>query len=232
MGFTLDNVVPWGRSYDEYVSMFGLSEADLGLRILGCGDGPAGFNAVLTKRGGRIVSLDPVYSFDADQIRGRIAESYETVLSQLRKNRSDFVWETIPSVEQLGVLRMAAMETFLDDYIAGKEAGRYLPGELPLLPCAAGAFDLALSSHFLFLYSDHLSAQFHLQALREMLRVAREVRVFPLVTLDNALSPHLRFVIEELEKQGFLLEVRRVPYEFQRGGNEMLVITGDNIERI
>ncbi len=43
MGFTLDKIVPWGRSYDEYVSMFGLTKADLGLRILGCGDGPAGF---------------------------------------------------------------------------------------------------------------------------------------------------------------------------------------------
>jgi len=36
MGFTLEKVVPWGRSYDEYVSMFGLSEADLRLRVLGC----------------------------------------------------------------------------------------------------------------------------------------------------------------------------------------------------
>jgi len=40
MGFTLAKVVPWGRSYDEYIRMFSLTEADLGLRILGCGDGP------------------------------------------------------------------------------------------------------------------------------------------------------------------------------------------------
>jgi hypothetical protein len=224
MGFTLDKVVPWGRSYDEYVSMFGLSGADLGLRILGCGDGPAGFNATLTKRGGRVVSVDPLYAFDAEQISGRISETYETVMSQLRKNRSDFVWGVIPTVEQLGMLRMAAMETFLADFDAGKLAGRYIPGELPALPFAAGEFDLALSSHFLFLYSGHLSAQFHLQALRKMLRVAREVRVFPLVTLDNTLSLHLKFVREQLASLGFNVEVRRVPYEFQRGGNEMLAI--------
>lgn len=29
MGFTLDEVVPWGRSYEEYVAMFGLSRAVL-----------------------------------------------------------------------------------------------------------------------------------------------------------------------------------------------------------
>ena len=224
MGFTLDKVVPWGRSYEEYVSMFDLTEADLGLRILGCGDGPAAFNSALTKRGGNVVSVDPVYAFDAEQIRGRIEETYETVMTQMRKNHNDYVWEAIPSVEQLGSLRMSAMETFLADFDAGKQAGRYLPGELPSLPFANGEFDIALSSHFLFLYSAHLSAEFHLQALQEMLRVAREVRVFPLLTLDGAPSPHRHFVIEQLANHGFGIEIKRVPYEFQRGGNEMLVI--------
>ncbi len=50
MGFTLEKVVPWGRSFDEYVNMFGLTEVDLGLCILGCGDGPAAFNSALAKR--------------------------------------------------------------------------------------------------------------------------------------------------------------------------------------
>ena len=224
MGFTLEKVVPWGRSYEEYVNMFGLTEADLGLRILGCGDGPAGFNSELTKRGGHIVSVDPVYVFDAEQIRARILETYETVMSQMRKNHSDYVWGGIPSVKQLGSLRMSAMETFLADFDVGKQAGRYIPGALPSLPFANGEFDIALSSHFLFLYSAHLSAEFHLQALQEMLRVSHEVRVFPLLTLDGAASPYLCFVNEHLANQGFGVEVKRVPYEFQRGGNEMLVI--------
>jgi len=224
VGFTLEKVVPWGRSYEEYVNMFGLTEADLGLRILGCGDGPAGFNSELTKRGGHIVSVDPVYVFDAEQIRARILETYETVMTQMRKNHNDYVWGVIPSVEQLGSLRMSAMETFLADFDVGKQAGRYIPGALPSLPFANGEFDIALLSHFLFLYSAHLSAEFHLQALQEMLRVSHEVRVFPLLTLDGAASPYLCFVNEHLANQGFGVEVKRVPYEFQRGGNEMLVI--------
>lgn len=59
------------------------------------------------------------------------------------------------------------------------------PAVLPL-ERGSGKFDIALSSHFLFFYSAQLSAEFHLQALREMLRVAREVRVFPLLALDGA----------------------------------------------
>ena len=224
MGFTLEKVVPWGRSYEEYISMFGLTEADRELRILGCGDGPSAFNSELTKRGGSVVSVDPIYVFDTSQIRSRISESYETVMAQMRKNQGDYFWSAISSVEELGRIRMSAMDTFLSDYETGKNNGRYIAGELPLLLFESSAFDIALSSHFLFLYSAHLSAEFHLQALREMLRVAREVRVFPILTLDGEPSSHVAFIMEDLVNHGFCVEVRRVPYEFQRGGNEMLVI--------
>lgn len=224
MAFTLDKVVPWGRSFAEYTAMFDLSESDLRLRILGCGDGPAAFNTTLSRRGGKVVSLDPIYVFDTVQIRRRIAETYETVLAQLRENEDDYVWESIRSVQELGLIRMAAMEAFLADYETGKAEGRYVSGELPMLPFEDGSFDLALSSHFLFLYSNQLSEAFHLQALKEMLCVAREVRVFPLLALDGKRSVHLDFVMGQLESLGYRTGIQRVPYEFQRGGNEMLTI--------
>lgn len=224
MSFTLDKVVPWGRSYREYLDMFALTEHDLGLRIVGCGDGPAAFNAQLSQKGGTIVSVDPIYIYDVDRLRRRVAETYKTVIAQTRVNRDAFVWENISSVEELGRVRMTAMEAFLADFAIGKQEGRYIAGKLPFLPFKQGAFDLALSSHFLFLYSDHLSAEFHFHAIREMLRVAREVRVFPLLTLGGALSPYLSFVMEQLIADGFSLEIKPTPYEFQRGGNEMLVI--------
>ena len=224
MGFALDKVVPWGRSYDEYLAMFALTEADLRRYILGCGDGPAGFNAELTQRDGRIVSVDPIYAFDAPQINKRISETRETVMIQIRKNQKDYIWNAIASVEELERVRMSAMDTFLADYENGKNKGRYIEGELPALPFESGTFDLALSSHFLFLYSAHLSAEFHLQALQEMLRVAREVRIFPLLVLDGAPSPHLNFVTESLSSQGYNIEIKPVLYEFQRGGNEMRIV--------
>lgn len=204
--------------------MFDLSEADLGLNILGCGDGPSEFNARVAEHGGSIISLDPIYEFDASQIQSRISETYDAVMEQMRKNQADYVWNVIPSVEALGKIRMSAMNSFLLDYEAGKREGRYVAGELPSLPFDADKFDMALSSHFLFLYSAHLSAEFHLQSIQEMLRVSREVRVFPLFTLDGNPSPHLHLVTEHLADQGFSVTIRRVAYEFQRGGNEMLLI--------
>lgn len=224
MGFTLDKVLPWGRSFDEYVRMFDLSAAELQLRILGCGDGPAEFNAALSQAGGRVVSLDPIYVFNASEIQKRIAETYDEVMNQIRLNEADYLWETISSVEDLGQTRMSAMVRFLADFDMGKLGGRYVAGELPALPFENKAFDLALSSHFLFLYSDQLTAEFHLRSLQEMLRVAKEARVFPVLTLDGKLSQHLKWVIEHLEEVGYGAELVSVPYEFQRGANQMLVV--------
>ena len=128
------------------------------------------------------------------------------------------------SVEELGQIRLSAMESFLSDYEIGKIQGRYIAGELPLLPFGNGAFDLALSSHFLFLYNAQLSLEFHLESITQMLRVANEVRIFPLLTLDGRKSSCLKTVIQSFKNQGFVAEIRRVPYEFQKSGNEMLLV--------
>jgi hypothetical protein len=224
--FSLSSVVPWGRSYDEYVRMFALTEADLAWRILGCGDGPASFNAEATGRGAIVVSCDPIYQFDAAQIRQRINETATEVLAQLRQNAYEFVWgEAIPSVEALARVRMAAMNAFLGDYERGRSDGRYVDAILPSLPFADGAFDLALCSHFLFLYGQQFDTAFHARSMRELCRVAREVRVFPLLALGAQPSPHVAPVTAALEGDGFAVRVERVPYEFQRGGNEMLRVT-------
>jgi hypothetical protein len=55
----LEHVVPWGRSKDEYVRMFGLTDKDLSGRVLDCAGGPASFNAEATREGRRVVSCDP-----------------------------------------------------------------------------------------------------------------------------------------------------------------------------
>jgi len=221
--FTLPDVVPWGRSLDEYRRMFALSDADLTRRILGCADGPASFNAELTALGGRVVSCDPIYGLSAGDIRRRIEQTYETILAQTRRNAAEFIWdESIPDVETLGQLRMHAMQRFLADYDEGRTAGRYAEGQLPTLPFENEAFDLSLCSHFLFLYSVHLSEDFHVESLRELRRVSREVRVFPLLELGATPSRHLVSAAARLTEDGHVVSIETVRYEFQRGGNQMM----------
>jgi len=72
MPFELQDVVPWGRSFDEYSSMFSLSQNDLELSILGCGDGPASFNQHMNTMGKKVTSMDPIYQFTKDDITLRI----------------------------------------------------------------------------------------------------------------------------------------------------------------
>ena len=223
--FTLDQVVPWGRSFDEYRRMFGLTDADLALNIVGCGDGPAAFNAEATAHGTRVVSCDPIYRWGTAQLQERIAATCETILTQTRENSEEFVWgDEIRSVEELGQIRMQAMRVFLQDFEAGKAAGRYVEAELPTLPFPDGAFDLALCSHFLFLYTSQLGEAFHLAAIREMCRVAAQVRIFPLLALGGQRSPHVEASVSALRGAGFAVAIEQVSYEFQRGGNQMLRI--------
>jgi hypothetical protein len=220
----LSEIIPWGRSFDEYRLMFGMSERDLTGRILGCGDGPASFNAEATALGHSVTSFDPIYSFSMEEIRRRAEDSHETVISQLRSIQDGFVWNYFLDPDDLGRARLAAMNCFLEDFEKGKADGRYVTASLPSLPFEDGQFDLALCSHLLFLYSDQLDFDFHRASIEELLRVASEVRIFPLLILDRRPSPHLDRLVSYLAEKGWRTEVLPVPYEFQRGGNRMMRI--------
>ena len=224
MAMVLEKVVPFGRSLDEYVHMFNLTPADLTGNILAVADGPASFNAEGTQLGYQITSIDPIYQFTKPDIQSRFDAVVDGIMQQIKATPDDWVWSYHRSPEDLRANRVKAIQTFLADYDNGKQEGRYLTAELPELPFTANQFDLALCSHFLFLYSAHFDAAFHLRSIQTMMRVATEVRIFPLLTLMLERSPHLEFVMQALIEQNYAVSVQRVSYELQRGGNEMLVI--------
>lgn len=226
MPIKLNEIIPWGRSFEEYRHMFMLSDTDLAGRILGCGDGPASFNAEATARGHTVVSCDPIYAFSPAEIERRVEDCYGHLIAQLRGNRHGFVWDHFHDPDHLGQCRLASMRRFLADFEAGKVEGRYITGSLPLLPFEDGEFDLALVSHLLYLYSEQLNFEFHRAAIEELLRVAKRVRIFPLLTLDGKPSPHIEPTLAHLSAKGWRAEIVVVPYEFQRGGSRMLRLGG------
>ena len=225
MPVLLKQVIPIGRTLREYELMFALTEADTKLNILGCGDGPASFNAEWTARGGSVISIDPIYEFSGAEIKSRFDAVINEVIANVDATSDRWVWSFQQSPEGLRANRVAAMERFLADYEAGKNVGRYRLGELPELEFADGAFDLALCSHLLFLYSNLLSTEFHIASLLELCRVAREVRVFPVLDLVGNPSAHLDAVRLALARAGIESTLETVAYEFQRGGNQMLRFT-------
>ena len=224
MAVQFDQIVPWGRLRDEYERMFALTPADLSKGVLDCGGGPASFTAELSATSHRAVSADPVYAFSGAEIQSRFEALVPSMMSQIRASPDDWVWSYHRDADHLLSNRRAALEKFLADYDQGLRDHRYITGELPSLPFASGSFGLAVCSHLLFLYTDMLSADFHVQAVRELCRVAGDVRIFPLLTLSRQLSPHLPAVQSALAADGWTTEIRAVNYELQRGGNRMLRI--------
>lgn len=225
----LENVVPWGRNLEEYQNMFQLTKEDLQSKILGCGDGPSSFNNEVTKLNGNITSIDPIYQFTKDEIQTRIDETSSVVSEQLKQNQNDFVWKNIKNVDELIDVRLIAMSNFIKDYENGKNEKRYIHQELPKLSFENSSFDLVLSSHFLFLYSEHFDLQFHIDSILEMCRVSKkEVKIFPLLDLKNQKSEYLEPILDELKNKGFETKIVKTNYEFQKGANELLSIKVHN----
>ena len=150
--------------------------------------------------------------------------NFDDMLVQVAVNAGNLRLDKFGSAEALGQVRMHAMECFLQDFDNGKRQGRYLEAELPTLSFNDGQFDLALCSHLLFLYSEQLGLEFHLQAIMELCRVAAEVRIFPLLDLSHQPSVHLEPVMQKVAQAGFKATVEYVDYEFQIGANRMLWI--------
>lgn len=223
MAFKLDSVVPWGRTLEEYKLMFQLDDEDMLKTFAGFGDGPACFNYEMTERNGSVISFDPIYQFSKEDIEKRIEDVRVIVMQQMHENMDNYVWKNIKSLDELENIRMSAMKKFLSDYEKGKAEGRYVFHELPnRLPYEEDHFDIGLSSHFLLMYTS-LGYDFHIAAMSEMLRVCKEIRVFPIVDLDANKTDLINNVIGFFKKD-YTVQTVKTDYEFQKGDNKLLII--------
>lgn len=220
----LDKVVPFGRSLAEYQRMFRLSPDDRECQILDVGGGPASFNAEMASLGHAVTSIDPIYEFSGQEIQKRFDACVDDIIEQVKRTPKDWVWSYHKSPEDLRRNREKALALFLADYEKGKAERRYVAGALPNLPTEKH-YDLVLCSHFLFLYSEQLSYDFHQRAILKLLECSRELRIFPLLTLGLERSPYLDDLRRELDQRGYFSEITKVDYELQPGGNEMLKIS-------
>lgn len=223
MAFELSTVVPWGRTLEEYRSMFALSEVDFKKSIASFGDGPASFNSEMTELRNNVTSFDPIYQFTKEQLLNRIEDTKDIVMKQTKDNKDNFIWTTIKDLDELEKMRMGAMYNFIEDFDKGREENRYIPHELPNKTTFLDKhFDIGLSSHFLLLYPD-LGLDFHIKAIDEMLRICKEVRIFPILDLDAKESSVLKPIIDNYSK-GYEVKIEKTDYMFQKDGDKMLVI--------
>jgi hypothetical protein len=214
-------VLVTSRSYAEYEAMFDLKE--LPDSILDCCAGGSSFTAEATARGLDAVAVDPAYELEPTELVDAVRRSLPATAGIVDEHQGSFVWQWYGSPERKDQYRIEAADSFLQDIATAPE--RYVPGGLPDLPFADRRFGLVLCSHLLFTWADKYDRAWHLAALRELIRVSdAEVRIFPLVMQGaGATVPFLPEVLDELD--GVTWEIRKVPYEFQVGADEMLVVT-------
>jgi hypothetical protein len=201
--------------------MFDLAPDDLEGVVLDCCAGGSSFAA---ETDGRVIAIDPAYAL----CRGDLAERVRAGLDEgdriIDRNADRFEWGWYGSPGRRADMRRTAAELFLADLRGRPE--RYVAGALPHLPLSSGSVDLVLCSHLLFTWADRLDEHWHRRALAELVRVARrEVRIFPVVVQGTGEPVAFLDVLRaELDDLGYRSHLRDVPYRFQRGGDQMLLI--------
>lgn len=212
------------RSYAEYEAMFDLGERPQRGLVVDCCAGASSFNAELADLGGTALAIDPAYALERRRLAESVAASWRGGSQIIGDHADRFVWSWYGTPEHRNHLRTRAAARFLDDIAARPRS--YVAARLPHLPVQTGAARLVLCSHLLFTWADRLDADWHRAALSEMARITHgEVRVFPLVVHSTGDPvPFLGQVLDGLERDGFDVSLRNVPYEFQPGAHTMLVI--------
>ncbi|HLO87942.1 MAG TPA: class I SAM-dependent methyltransferase [Nostocaceae cyanobacterium] len=223
-GLQLDRIVFYGRTLSEYVQFFDLNLAEWQNRkILDCPSGAASFVAEACKMGIDAVAGDLLFNLDANTLISKGKTDVEHVIDRLASVAHLYNWEYYGDVEGLKTKRQTALQHFTQDYLIGREVGRYIPAQLPHLPFADQSFDLVLSGHFLFTYGQNLDYDFHLQTVLEFYRVcSQQVRIYPIQGINSQLSPYVPQLISDLKHTGINVEVVTVPWKFQKGSNQML----------
>ena len=203
--------------------MFDLSLEELaGGKILDCAAGASSFTAEMTRREFDVTAVDLLYNKDADVLCNRCREHMEILVEGL-ESVDHFVWSFFRDLEDLKQQRNQACKEFIHDYRSHK-GKKYVAADLTSLPFEDNKFSLVLCSHLLFIYDHRLDYEFHLNSIKEMIRVtSRELRIYPLVKNKGLKSDFVMRIIGDL--QDFDVNIVEVDYEFRRGGNEMITIS-------
>jgi len=216
----IDDVIPWGKTFQEHQLFFNLNEADLDKNIACFGDGASSINAELTQLGKKVTSFDPIYQFRATELESRflyILKQFTVQVDQVGNDEKSIIDEVVSC-------RKKATQEFLKDFDSGKKRERYIPHLLPnRIAFKDNYFDLSLISHFLLLY-DHMGLDFHIQSVIEIMRVSKELRIFPTINLYGKESSVLNELIKYLTTSQYTVEFVPIDYKFNRPGMEMLKI--------
>ncbi|MFE9663960.1 hypothetical protein [Streptomyces sp. NPDC005955] len=209
----MGDVLISSRPHAQYLAQFALTDTDLRIGpVLDCPGGASDFTATLRGRGIAATAVDPCYGLRPAELALVLEAEHRRVVAWTSAQPGRFpltpdgVWEQAPSWRRTSA-------RFLADYTADRRegTGRYLAAGLPALPFPDHHFALAVSGFLLFTYPEHFDTAFHLAAVTELLRVARQVRLHPLNSTDGTPYPGLDHLLRTLHGSHPGLRHRIVP---------------------
>lgn len=220
----MEDIMLFAPALENYQAIFALSAADLSKKIVDCAAGFAAFNAEMHDLKHKVVSVDKIYNLNPADMQACLKIKMAAMLESTH-HRQHFNWHGIVTPEDFMQQTEKNAQRFLDDYsLAFENENRYVAGDVIQLDFENNQFDLALCSHLLFADS-RLDQQSHLQAIREMARVAAELRVFPLLNAKGQASHMLGPIMLALQQENYGVAVHDVSDELQKSGHAMLVVT-------
>ncbi|MBC2582263.1 hypothetical protein [Clostridium sp. DJ247] len=220
----LKDIVLIGRTFDEYYKMFNISSINKNEKILDVASGVSSFCAEAKALGYDVTASDRIYCFSAEEIEEKCAKDLETTMEKLAEVEDLYKWEFFKDIEHLKRQRRKAYKGFIEDF-KQNSAVRYINTEYPKNNFKDKQFNIALVSHFLFMYDEYLDYEFHKRVIKELTRItSKEIRVFPMVNLKGEKSLFVDKLMEDECFSNYKIGIVKVDYEFVNGGNEMLVI--------
>jgi hypothetical protein len=220
----LDRFVFLGRTWEEYLLIFNLKEEQLiGKRVLDCPGGACSFTAVANQKGIKAATVDAAYYYSIEELQKKGLDDIEYTLSKIEQVKDKCRWEYFEDTKDLRKERIKALIQCIEDIETNN--GRYFPAVLPVLPFENDSFDITLSAHFLFMYADKIDCNFHLQTIKEMMRVTKEeIRMFPITDMNGKRYEHIDEIKEQISTKGWEVTESKVAYELHRNVNTMLKI--------
>jgi len=213
----------WVYCMADYCQMFDLSDADLERSLLDYPAGISSFNAEMFVKGHRVHSGDVVYELSPEAVAVYAKKLFQINEAHLRQHYEILREHDEQTLEGILSDWQKSKALFLEDYEKGKEEERYQFMKLPHLPFADYTFDMALCSGHLF-HSAATPATQRETLVEELCRVAKEVRIFPLLDEKGNITDALGHVMLAFQNRNYGIKVCEVSYHQMKGGNAMLKI--------
>ncbi|MCY8235470.1 class I SAM-dependent methyltransferase [Priestia endophytica] len=163
------------RSYEEYEKMFDLKmEQFKAEKVLDVAAGASPFTASAYRKGYDAYAVDPLYNLSAREMRKHGEEEIQEASRKLKKGAHTLLWDSYKTLEEHDKIRRNSFSLFMEQYMQNEKDQRFFHGALPHLPFSDQTFSLLLCNHFLFLYEAQFDFNFHVTAMKEMIRVTKK----------------------------------------------------------